>query len=231
MLDGLPIVREAFPRTIRLVSTANRRPSVLKLLVDDEDLNDLFEIEGATSTRLIAQNRGIENVHAEEFVFGIPHAKFINAAFAYSKPRELNRFNGPGRGAWYAALDVDTCLKEVVFHMTDFLGRTGKFEATVEYIEIYASMAGIFIDLRQAPDHPSLHPDPSIGYPNGNALADAARSAGHNGIIYPSVRHSGGTCFAALWPHAVQSVAQGDIHQIVWSGAPEPSIVKLAAAV
>ena len=96
MLDGLPVVRAAFPRTVRLVSTANRRPSVLKKLVDDDDLNNLSEIEGATSARRVAQDRGLENVSAAEFVFGIPHAKFINAAFAYSKPRELNRYNGPG---------------------------------------------------------------------------------------------------------------------------------------
>jgi hypothetical protein len=203
---------------------------VLRRLVDDEELSNLFEIEGATSTRLLAQDRGIENMNAEEFIFGIPHAKFINAAFAYSKPRELNRYNGAGRGAWYAALDVETSVREVVFHMTEFLWRIRKYEATVEYIEMYASMAGTFIDLRQVPDHLSLHPDPSIGYPKGNALADAVRAAGHNGIIYLSVRHPGGTCFAALWPHAVQSVAQGDIHQIVWSGAPEPSIAKVAAA-
>ena len=229
MLDGLPVVRAAFPRTVRLISTANRRPSVLRKLVDDDELNNLSEIEGATSARLVAQDRGLENVRAEEFVFGIPHAKFINAAFAYSKPRELNRYNGPGRGAWYAALDVETCLKEVVFHMTEFLGRAGKFKAIVEYIEMYASMAGTFIDLREASEDPSLDPDPSIGYPRGNALADAVRAAGHNGIIYPSVRHLGGTCIAALWPHAVQSVAQGDIYQIVWSGAPEPTIAKVAA--
>ena len=135
----------------------------------------------------------------------------------------------PARGAWYAALDVETCLKEVVFHMTEFLARTGKYEAIVEYIEMFASMAGTFVDLREAPDHRSLDPDPAIGYPKGNALADAVRAAGHNGIIYPSVRHSGGVCFAALWPHAVQSVAQGDIHQIVWSGAPAPAVAKAPA--
>ena len=101
MLEGLKVVRDAFARTVRLVSTANRRPSVLRALVDDEDLAALSEIEGATSTRLLAQDHGVESVNASELVFGVPHGKFINAAFAYSKPKEANRFNGPGRGAWY----------------------------------------------------------------------------------------------------------------------------------
>ncbi|CAN5399195.1 RES family NAD+ phosphorylase [soil metagenome] len=225
MLDGLPIVREAYARTVRLVSTARLRPSVLRALVDEEDLSTLAEIEGATSARLRAQERGLDGVHANEFVFGIPQATFINAGFAYAKPRELNRFNGPGRGAWYAALSTETCLSEVQFHMTEFLERTGDFHATVEYAEMFASIAGEFVDLRTVP-HPCLNLDPAIGYPIGNALADAAIKKALNGIIYPSVRHSGGTCFAVLWPHAVQSVALGDVYRMVWSGDPKPAIEK-----
>jgi RES domain-containing protein len=227
LLDGLKVVREAFARTVRLVSSANRRPSVLRALVDEADLNALWEIEGATSTRLVAQDRGIESVDVNEFVFGVPHAKFINAAFAYAKPMELNRFNGAGRGAWYAALDVDTCLREVVFHMTEFLARTGDFTAVVEYVEMHASLAGEFLDLREKPDHPCLHPDPAMAYGVGNALAEAVRAKGYNGIIYPSVRHRGGTCFAALWPHAVQSAAQGAYWRVEWAGSPTPTISRL----
>jgi RES domain-containing protein len=226
MLDGLPVIREAFARIVRLVSTARLRESVLSCLVDNElELDELAEIEGATSTRLAAQDRGLESVAANEFVYGIPHAKFINAAFAYSKPRELNRFNGPGRGAWYAALDTETCLQEVVYHMNEFLDRAGDYHAVVEYAEMFASLAGEYVDLRQVEaDHPCLSKDPAIAYPAGNAVADAARAKGLNGIIYPSVRRPGGTCFVALWPHAVQSVAPGDVIRIAWSGTPVPSI-------
>ena len=228
MLDGLPIVREAFARTVRLVSTARLRDSVLKGLVDEEDLAALYEIEGATSTRLVAQDRGLESVTANEFVFNVPHAKFVNASFAYAKPKELNRFNGPGRGAWYAALDVETCLSEVVHHMTEVLARAGDYHAVVEYAEMFASLAGEYVDLRGVPpDHPCLDPDPAISYPRGNALADAARAKGLNGIIYPSVRHAGGVCFAALWPHAVQSVAPGDVHRVKWSGSRKPTITRV----
>lgn len=227
MLDGLPIIRDAFARTVRLVSSARLRESVLRGLVPDDDLEALFEVEGATSTRLRAQDRGLERIHANEFVYGVPHAAFINASFAYSKPRELNRFNGPGRGCWYAALSIETCLREVSFHMAGFLERTGRYQAVVEYAELFASLAGEFVDLRGAgADHPCLHPDPAIGYPAGNALAEAARARGLNGIIYPSARHDGGTCFAALWPHAVQSVAPGDVYRLTWSGGRDPAVAK-----
>jgi hypothetical protein len=226
MLEGLTISREGLKRTVRLVTTARLRESVLLDLVDASELEALSEIEGATSNRRIAQARGAGDVPSHELVYGIPHAHLINASFAYAKPREPNRFNGADRGAWYAGFEIETSLAEVGFHLTEALAAAGDFHAVVEYAEMFASFAGEFVDLRPHPTHPSLQPDKAVGYPAGNALADATRARGLNGIIYPSVRHPGGTCLAALFAHAVQSVAQGDVHRMVWNGRPE-AIVEL----
>jgi hypothetical protein len=91
----------------------------------------------------------------------------------------------------------------------------------VDYGEMLASMSGLFIDLRTAVGHAALNPDPAGGYAAGNALAAEARAQGHNGIIYPSVRHPGGICIAALWPNVVQSVVQGDMVRLIWAGSPD----------
>jgi hypothetical protein len=225
VVDGVPVVIEAFPRTVRLVTTARLREAVLKPLIDgDEELAALAEIEGATSSRQIAQERGISGLNANELVYDVPHAHFINASFAYARPHQPNRFNGANRGAWYAALEVATCLAEVGYHLSNMLREAGDFHATVEYAEMFCSLAGDFLDLRQVPAHPSLEPDIAKSYPLGNALADSARAAGVNGIIYPSVRHSGGTCIVALRPAAVQSVRQGAVYRMVWSGSPDPVV-------
>ena len=218
----LPTIREAFERTIRLVPSARLRAAVMAPLVDDDaDLALLAEIEGATSGRLIAEERGLGALTADELVHGVPHARFINASFAYAKPREPGRFNPANRGAWYAALAVETCIAEVGHHLTRALADAGDFNAIVEYGEMIASMSGVFVDLRGLPDHPGLDPDVAKGYPAGNALAAQTRGEGHNGIIYPSVRHAGGTCLAALWPNVVQSVAQCAMYRLTWSGEPE----------
>ena len=224
-IDGVPITTEAFPRTVRLVTTARLRAAVLAALVDGEDeLADLAEIEGATSARLIAQDRGISGLKANELVYDVPHAHFINASFAYAKPQQPNRFNGPNRGAWYAALHVATCLAEVGYHLTNMLADAGDYNATVEYAEMFSSMAGDFLDLRKAPEHPALGADIATAYPLGNALADQVRAAALNGIIYPSVRHRSGTCIAALRPAAVQSVRQGAVYRMIWRGSPTPMV-------
>lgn len=227
-MDGLPLIREAFPRTVRLVSSARLRDAVMATLVDsDDEMALLAEIEGATSGRLISEERGRGSLTAAELVHGVPHAKFINASFAYAKPREPNRFNPADRGAWYAALNAETCVAEVGHHLTKALADAGDFNAVVDYGEMLSSMAGVFVDLRQLPDHASLNPDPVIGYPTGNAVAAATRGSGRNGIIYPSVRYEGGTCIVALWPNVVQSVVQGAMYRLTWSGKPTFSVAAL----
>lgn len=218
----LPLTREAFPRTVRLVASARLREAVLGPLADNErDLALLAEIEGATSGRLVAEERGLGALSPEELVHGVPHARFINASFAYAKPREAMRFNPPDRGAWYAALAIETCIAEVGHHLTRALADAGDFNAVVEYGEMLASMSGVFVDLRAGAGHPALDPEPAVGYAAGNVLAAQARIEGHNGIIYPSVRHCGGTCIAALWPNVVQSVAQGAMVRLTWAGTPD----------
>jgi RES domain len=209
-----PVATIAIERAVRLVSTARLRDPVLLALVDVTLLEDLAEIEGATSSRLTEQS-----LAAGLFPSGRPHANFVNAAFAYFRPRERNRFNGAYRGAWYAALAVETSVHEVAFHMRRELQRVNDYFATVEYAEMWASFAGSFVDLRMVRPTPAcLHPDADIGYAAGNQLASETMDAGLNGIIYPSVRHDGGTCLVALWPHVVQSVAQGRVLRLRWAG-------------
>ncbi|MDQ0422949.1 hypothetical protein J2045_003999 [Peteryoungia aggregata LMG 23059] len=224
-IAGLQVSTLAYPRTVRLVSTARLRAPVLAPLADTaREFAELAEIEAATSSRMQAQKTGISGLEARELVYDVPHAHFINASFAYARPREPNRFNGETRGAWYAALAVETCLAEITFHMTDFVARTGVYEAVAEYAEMFCSVSGEFLDLRPAPAHVALSPDKAVGYPQGNHLALEARRAGLNGIVYPSVRHEGGTCFAILRPAAVQSVRQGDVWRLSWKGRPEPMV-------
>ena len=158
--------------------------------------------------------------------FGATHITFSGTTMTVYSPgttvaNRPERFNPANRGAWYAALGIETCIAEVGHHLTLALADVGDFNAVVEYGEMLASMSGVFVDLRDLADHPALDPDPATGYAEGNAVAARARADGHNGVIYPSVRHTGGTCVAALWPNVVQSVVQGAMVRLTWSGNPE----------
>jgi RES domain-containing protein len=227
-----PVRTLAEPRAVRLVSSGRLRDPVLHLLLDDpsvagrppEDLKDLAqalaEIESGTSARLTVQA-----TNSSVFPSGRPHANFVNAAFAYWRPRERNRFNGVGFGAWYAAFKTDTAVAEVTHHMSRELERVQCWNASFEWTEMWASFAGSYVDLRGVEPLPEcLHPNTEIGYPAGNTLAHEARDAKHNGIVYPSARHPTGTCIVALWPHAVQSVTQGALVRATWCGSRSPAI-------
>lgn len=226
-------------RTIRLTTNANLRAPVLHVLaqpdptispLDSAELSaDIAEIEGATSGRRLGEAHGTPELSPQELVAGVTHARFISAAFIYGLPKTLNRFNGPSRAAWYAALEIETCLAEVIFHLTRELDHVGNYDAVVEYIELYASFAGEFADLRKIDRaHPCLNSDPDIAYPIGNAFAQIVLQRDLNGIIYPSVRNPDGTCLAALRPSAVQSVAPGGIHRVIWQGSRTPTVLRAA---
>jgi hypothetical protein len=112
--------------------------------------------------------------------------------------------------------------------MSEFFALSGRLKGVVGYAEMFASITGEFVDLRQTPGHLCLNPDPGIGYPAGNALADAASARGLNGIVAPSVRHADGTQIMALRTHAVQSVAPGAVYRLEWSGDLEPTVTRIS---
>jgi len=218
--------------TVRLVSSARLKPPALQPLADTEsELADLARLEAATHGRLAAEASGLAGLEARELVFNVPNYTFINAAFAYPRPGG-NRFNGEERGAWYCGFAVETSLREVAYHLTRALADADNaFVNVTDYAELVADFAGPFHDLRGLARRPKcLHPDIGIGYPAGQALATELLAARRElGIVYPSVRHEGGTCLAAFRPYVVQNVRQGGLWQLAWSGGdPDPAVRRLA---
>lgn len=217
-------------KTVRLITTGRLKdPVLLPLAANQGALDDLAELEGFTNDRLRAQEGGLEGLDPRELAFGKPNYTFINAAFTHTRPGG-NRFNDEDRGAWYCAFDVDTALGEVGFHLTRELQAIGRFENTSDYAELFADFIGSFHDIRGSAhaSTPYLNPDPDIGYPAGQALARELRLAhSANGIIYSSIRHSGGTCLVAFRPDLVQNVQQGGILRLEWQGASTPSIKRM----
>ncbi|WP_299866235.1 RES family NAD+ phosphorylase [uncultured Hoeflea sp.] len=218
---------------VRLISETHHMPPVLRGLVDtDDEAAILAELEGETSARLIAEREGSAALDRRELAFArrshdlrLYGESHINAAFTYTRPSG-NRFNGGDRGAWYCAWETLISAQEVGFHRTRELGFIGRYEHEARYVELLADFIGDFPDLRDTA-HPALDPDPAVGYRAGQALAAELRSQGHRGLIYPSVRHPGGRCFAAFDPGIIQNVRPGASWKLVWRGSPEFSVEAL----
>jgi hypothetical protein len=226
----LPTVDLAQRDTIRLIATGRlKEPILLPLAKTQGALDDLADLESVTNGRLQAQATGLPDLDPRELAFGRAGHIFINAAFTHTRPGG-NRFNGDDRGAWYCGFDVETCLGEVSYHLTRELEAIGRFENVTDYAELIADFFGSFHNLRSADPaaEPALHADPAVGYQAGQALALRLRKElGSNGIIYPSVRKSGGTCLVAFRPDLVLNLRQGGLWRLEWQGRPTPTTARL----
>ena len=197
--------------------------SVLVAISEDAaHLQAIFELDAATNDRLLAGRRLLPDIGIDELVSGVPHAAVINAAFCHPHPLG-NRFNGPHRGAWYAAFDVETSQAEVGFHKSVQLAEVGRFDDTVTYDDYMADFSAHFHDLRLAGSRARAYLDPET-YVESQALAERLLEAESLGVVYPSVRHAGGTCIACFRPALVANVRRGKTYRFTWDGAPQPTI-------
>jgi RES domain-containing protein len=211
--------------THRLVPSRYRPggESVLALIADDDaHLAQLFDLDHATNDRLRAEHDLLPGIGVHELVFGVPHYRVVNAAFTHAHPLG-SRFNGPERGAWYAAFDVETSQAEVAFHKTADLAEIGRFEDTVTYDDYLADVSAELHDLRaDARWAPCLDPD---SYVASQRLAERLLDAGALGVVYPSARHAAGTCVALLRPALVTNVRRAATWRFTWAGLPAPTVV------
>ncbi|MEM8696483.1 MAG: RES family NAD+ phosphorylase [Pseudomonadota bacterium] len=219
---AVPVSAIVQPLTVRLIPTKYYDPPVLGPLVDSEDEQDLLaELEGLTNRRLKAERGNVAAIRRDELVYDRAGQSYVNAAFAHSR-KGGNRFNDAERGAWYAGFDVRTALEEVAFHRTRELRYIDHFEDSCRYRALHASFIGRFHDLRTVEPPPAcLDADIAIGYPAGQELAAALIAQDSRGLVYPSVRHDGGTCLVAFQPGVVQDVVPGAEWELRWEGSPD----------
>jgi RES domain-containing protein len=199
--------------------------SVLTRLTDNEKtLNGIFELDNATNDRLLAESRLTPGVDERELVFGIPSYRIINAAFCHPSPYGA-RFNSPDRGAWYASFELETSQAEVVYHRQLWLRETHwDEEDESDYMDYLADFHADFHDLRNSAEHRDcLSP---TSYTASQAMAAQLLEMGSAGIVYPSVRRTGGTCLACFRPVLVTNVRKGEIFTFVFSDYNTPPRIR-----
>lgn len=188
---------------------------------DDAHLQAIFELDGATNDRLLAEQGRGAGIGPGELLTAVPHASVVNAAFTHAHPLGA-RFNGPDRGAWYAAFELETAQAEVAFHKAVALAEIGWPDDTVTYDDYQADFHADLHDLRGARGFARcLSP---TSYLASQALAETLLEAGSLGLVYPSVRRAGGTCVACFRPALVTHVRRGGTWRFTWTGGAGPVI-------
>jgi RES domain-containing protein len=210
--------------THRLIPSAYDDETVLNRLTTDSDqLTALFELEGATNERLQGEAGLLPGITVQELVFGLSYSHIVNAAFTHASPLG-SRFNGPERGAWYGGFSLETSGIEVAFHKSQELQEINWQEKeTFLYVDFLADFRGEFHDIRND-SHFAKCLDPK-SYAASQKLAQGLLENESAGIVYPSVRHSGGTCIACFRPALVNNVRKGGQVAVEFDNAfAEPAI-------
>ncbi len=196
--------------------------SVLAEIAENEaELQDLFDLDHATNDRLLAENDLLPEIGIHELVFGVPYFRIVNAAFGHAHPLG-SRFNGPDRGAWYAAFELETAQAEVAFHKWIELAEVGWTEEEVTYDDYLADFSAELHDIRRDTRFRDvLAPD---SYVASQQLAQELLDSGSLGIVYPSVRKKKGTCLVCFRPAVVMNVRKAGTYRFRWDGDPEPAV-------
>jgi hypothetical protein len=206
----------------RLIPSRYPVVGLLDRVASPEDLPALFELEAWTNDRINNELGVLHTISRDAWVTGRPMASVIMAAFCHPAP-DGGRFNGPDRGAWYAARTLDTALAESVFRRTQELREVHAFETRVQMRVYLADFRAFFHDVRALDTSWTALYDPD-NYSASQVFARDLLDAGSNGIVYRSVRHPGGECVACFRPALVQNVRVGGHYEFRWEGRPEPVI-------
>lgn len=209
----------------RLIPSRFPTAGILDRISSSDDLDAVIALEGWTNDRLSVETGRLHRVPRAEWVTGRAMSTVVMAAYCHPRPGG-GRFNGPDRGAWYAARSLETSLAETIFHRTRELQEVGVLEARVEMREYLADFDATFHDVRRGRGTAALH-DPD-DYSASQALAARLLAGGSAGIVYRSVRHKGGECLACFRPRLVARVRIGAHFEYRWTGTPEPEVRRIS---
>lgn len=194
-------------------------------VADPGDLDIVIAIENLTNDRLRDDIGDITLVPPDERVSGLGTTP-IMAAFTHLNP-EGSRFTDGRYGVYYAAIDIETAIAETRFHRTRFLAATNQPPIEIDMRSYASDLVAPLHDIRnRQTDMPTIYTNEPMQYASAQILAKQLRDEGSNGIVYDSVRHTGGECVAVFRPRLLAPVKQGPHYCYVWDGVKITTVYK-----
>jgi hypothetical protein len=207
----------AWARAWRVI--ASRYPPIRlfeRLTSDSAVWTALIALEEMTNPRVRDEIGEIALVAPEDRVTG-PGASFVMAPFTHRNPKG-SRFSTGAYGVYYAAAQLETAIAETVFHFEAFARDSGDPPRTEDMRVLVGAVAAELEDVDALPEiehRQVLDPD---DYAYAQAYGAHLREAGALGVVYPSVRLSGGACIGAFKPRAVGLPRQERHLKYQWDG-------------
>ena len=213
---GIPVTPTAWRTSYRLIPSRYPTVGLFDAIADAADLDVVFAVEALTNARIRDELGELQLVARDERMVG-PGSTPVMAAFTHCNP-EGSRFSDGSYGVYYAAQALETAVAEVAHHRAVFLARTNEAAIDVDLRVITAAVDAPLHDLCRAPRRTAaawLDPD---DYGPPQALGRALRNGSSWGVMFPSVRHTGGVCVGLFRPKALQPARAGAHMALHWDG-------------
>jgi hypothetical protein len=201
---------EAPQPTHRLIPS--RFPPILafETVASAADLAQVMALEGWTNDRMVQQR--LQRLPEKDWVYGRPNASVVMAAFLHAPAGGL-RFSSGALGAWYGAAWVNTSIAEVAHHLRREAFNAGMDEMRSQYRAYLADLEGGYRDMRgRAGEFPALYAP--TDYSASQTFGEEVRSSEDHGILYDSVRHSGGQNVVCYRTASILNIRQSAHYEI-----------------
>lgn len=217
LAENVPISHVEWKGAVRIIRSAFPPIDLFEDIADPADWSLLISAEQKTNPRIMATIGNLDLVPVNRRVGGIG-ASYLMAPFTHVSKDRPSRFTDGSYGVLYAGKVFETALFETIYHHARFMARTAETPGwTSQFREIVLSVHADLHDLRGAwePQHPALDLD---SYAASQDLAKALKAGGADGLVYPSVRHTGGECVALFYPDCASEPVQGRHLDYHWDG-------------
>jgi len=181
-------------------------------LVDSSEMETLWEIENLTNERLREQTGEIHLVLPKDRISG-PGSSVVMAPFTHI--HYPSRFSDGSFGIYYAALSLETALRETVYHRERFFRATRENPCEIAMRLYEGKIEKPLNDVRGA-EFAALH-NPE-NYLESQQFGKKMRASNSWGLLYNSLRHQGGQCIAIFRPPAVSIPVPSAHFRYLWDG-------------
>jgi hypothetical protein len=124
------------------------------------------------------------------------------------------RYNTSAFPVFYSALDHETCLAEIKYHLEAWIAQSAP--RYYQFLEV--TFRGIALELcGHQTNHPEIISSTEIGYPFCQTLASRARTDGIDALSAPSARHTG-VCLPIFYESAISQPVLANRLRFVFNG-------------
>jgi RES domain-containing protein len=199
----------------RVIPTRFPAISLFERVASPEDFDALYALEAMTNDRIRDELGDISLVPPDERLFG-DGSSCIMAAFTHLNPQG-SRFSDGNYGVFYCAHDRETAIAETRYHQALFMAATEELPMRLQMRLYTVEAQGEVADLREASRADPRIVDPD-DYGTSQSVGHTLRKQDAQGILYPSVRHTGGECLAALRTGILKNCQHAAYLEYNWNG-------------